>query len=361
MSGRTHTLESTSLNARDKFHALVSGKRGGIGPALQRGALRLASLPYGCAVSLRNRLFDWGWKRSHVVPLPVVSIGNLTLGGTGKTPCVEYVAAFFRDQGLRVCILSRGYGATGGSNDEALVLEENLPDVPHLQGADRVTLAKAALEELESEVLVLDDGFQHRRLHRNLDVVLLDATNPWGHDHLFPGGLLREPVRGLRRADVIVVTRSDQVDRKQSDQLRSEITRIAPDLPVAETVHQPVDLIQSGGASQFLELLKEKATLAFCGLGNPEAFRQTLLQLGAVIKAFRTFPDHHAYSRSDVEELRTWVRQQGTECIVVTTQKDLVKLRLTQLGGYDLYALRVRLHFTAGQEVFDQKLLSVVG
>jgi tetraacyldisaccharide 4'-kinase len=295
-----------------------------------------------------------------VVPLPVVSIGNLTLGGTGKTPCVEYVARFYREQGLRVCILSRGYGNTDGCNDEALVLEENLPDVPHLQGADRVTLAKTAFEELESEVLVLDDGFQHRRLHRNLDVVLLDATNPWGHDHLFPGGLLREPVRGLRRADMIVVTRSDQVDRDQSEQLRAEIKRVVPHLPVAETIHQPVELIQSDGSSQPLAILKEKPTLAFCGLGNPEAFRQTLAQLGADIRSFRTFPDHHAYARNDVEDLRVWARQQGTDCIVVTTQKDLVKLRLTQLSGHDLYALRVRLHFTSGQEVFDMKLMSVV-
>jgi tetraacyldisaccharide 4'-kinase len=295
-----------------------------------------------------------------VVPLPVVSIGNLTLGGTGKTPCVEYVAGLYREQGLRVCILSRGYGNTDGCNDEALVLEENLPDVPHLQGADRVTLAKAALEELESEVLVLDDGFQHRRLHRDLDVVLLDATNPWGHDHLFPGGLLREPVRGLRRADMIVVTRSDQVDLKQAEHLRAEIKRVAPDLPVTETIHQPVDLFRSDALSQPLALLKEKPTLAFCGLGNPEAFRQTLLQLGADIKAFRTFPDHHSYSRSDVEELRMWARQQVTDCLVVTTQKDLVKLRLIQLGGHDLYALRVRLQFTTGRDVFDRKLLNLV-
>src|SRR5262249_26736647 len=157
----------------------------------------------------------------------VVSVGNLTLGGTGKTPCVEYVCRFYRDLDLRVAVLSRGYGAANGRNDEALVLEENLPDVPHLQGADRVALARAAVEELESEVLVLDDGFQHRRLARDLDVVLVDATNPWGFGRLFPRGLLRESPRGLGRAGVVVLTRCDQVPDEERARLRQQVSRLA--------------------------------------------------------------------------------------------------------------------------------------
>ena len=126
--------------------------------------LGLASCPYSIGVWGRNKLFDLGWKKSQRAAVPVVSVGNLTLGGTGKTPCVEYVAGFYRHHEYRVAILSRGYGAEGGRNDEAMLLEENLPDVPHLQDRDRVALAVTAVEELESEVLVLDDGFQHRRL-----------------------------------------------------------------------------------------------------------------------------------------------------------------------------------------------------
>src|SRR5262245_1460980 len=175
-----------------------------------RLALRAASVPYGWGVRLRNRLYDRGWKRVARAPVPVVSVGNLTLGGTGKTPCVEYICRYYRSLDLRVAVLSRGYGAEHGPNDEALVLEENLPDVPHLQGADRVALARTAVEELESEVLVLDDGLQHRRLARDLDVVLVDATAPWGHGFLFPRGLLREAAGGLRRAGVVVLTRCDQ-------------------------------------------------------------------------------------------------------------------------------------------------------
>ena len=150
---------------------MLAGERRGLGAALQRSGLRVASGPYGWAVAIRNGLFDHGWKVAEHAGVPVVSVGNLTVGGTGKTPCVEYVARFFRQQDRRVAILSRGYGSEQGPNDEALVLEENLPDVPHLQGADRVALAQTAVEELESEVLVLDDGFQHRRLWR--------ATSTW--------------------------------------------------------------------------------------------------------------------------------------------------------------------------------------
>jgi tetraacyldisaccharide 4'-kinase len=320
----------------------------------------MASVPYAAGVRLRNWLYDQGWKRQHRAPVPVISVGNLTLGGTGKTPCVEYVARFYRQQQVRVALLSRGYGSATGRNDEALVLEENLPDVPHLQGADRVALAQIAVEELESEVLVLDDGFQHRRLDRTLDVVLLDATNPWGHGYLFPRGLLREPPGSLRRAGVILLTRCDQADPAVCQELGETANRLAPEAPVVHTTHQPRDLLNGEQATASLEVLKGRPTGAFCGIGNPEAFRRTLTSLGTEPLAFRVFPDHHAYTRSDVEELRTWAGQQAREGVIVTTQKDLVKLRLTQLGGRPLWAVRIGLHITAGQDALERKLDDVL-
>jgi tetraacyldisaccharide 4'-kinase len=222
-------------------------------------------------------------------------------------------------------------------------------------------LAEIAVTELESEVLVLDDGFQHRRLARDLDIALVDATNPWGHGYLFPRGLLRESPAGLCRAQIVLLTRCDQVPAEQRDCLRETVGRLAPHAVVAESVHQPFDLHNSEGACLPLEHLRDRPIAAFCGLGNPEAFRRTLLDHGANVQAFRTFPDHHAYTRTDVEALRSWARQLASDAIVVTTQKDLVKLRLSQLGGRVLYALRIRLHVTSGQEALDQKLLSVVG
>jgi tetraacyldisaccharide 4'-kinase len=346
---------------RNQYLDLIRGHHKSMGRQFLRGGLWLASVPFGWATDLRNCCFDYGWKRSWRAPVPVVSVGNLTVGGTGKTPCVEYVARFFCRLDLRVAILSRGYGNTGGANDEALVLKQNLPDVPHYQGADRVALADVAVEESNCDVLVLDDGFQHRRLARDLDLVLVDATVPWGHDHLLPRGLLREPPRSLRRAGAVILTRCDQVNETERRRLRADIDRHAPGMPLVETVHRPMELVNHERLTKPLSWVRQRPVIAFCGLGNPEAFQRTLQTVGATAHEFRTFPDHHAYTRADIEDLRAWARQQATDCLVLTTQKDLVKLRQTQLGGHELWALRIRLQVEAGQEELDQKLRSVVG
>jgi tetraacyldisaccharide 4'-kinase len=345
---------------RQHYLALVRGQARGVWPALQRLGLCLASVPYGIAVRLRNAGFDHGWLKCERVEVPVVSVGNLTVGGTGKTPCVEHVADFYRRRDLLVCILSRGYGGAAGGNDEARVLEEHLPDVPHLQGADRVRWARAAIEELESEILVLDDGFQHRRLARDLDVVLLDATDPWGGEALLPRGLLREPPSSLRRAHAIVLTRCDQATPEALARLRERVGRLAPGVPVAETTHQPVELLDSEGTTASLDLLRHVPVAAFCGLGNPEGFRRTLTDLGARVASFRAYPDHHAYTREDVEALAGWARELPPEGVLVTTQKDLVKLRVPRLGGRQLWALRIRLHFGAGREALEERLAGIL-
>ena len=345
---------------RDHYLRLISGAARGPTPALERLALRAASLPYGLAVRLRNAAYRLGWLSSRRAGVPVVSVGNLTAGGTGKTPCVAYVARYYRRLDRRVAILSRGYGGAGGRNDEALVLEEELPDVPHLQGADRVALAATAIEELESDVLVLDDGFQHRHLARDLDLVLVDATAPWGHGYLLPRGLLREPASALRRAGVILLTRCDQAPAEQRERLRQTIGCIAANVPVIETSHRPVELRNGDGAAAPLELLRERPVAAFCGIGNPEAFRRTLLDLGAEVTDFRVYPDHHDYTRADVVDLRRWAGSFPAGAIVVTTQKDLVKLRLSQLGDRPLWCLRIRLHVESGQDVLEDRLQSVL-
>jgi len=339
----------------EKWHRLINGERRGPGATLARFGLRLASWPYGLGSWGRNRLFDVGWKRIHRAPVPVVSVGNLTLGGTGKTPCVEYVAGFYRDLGIRVAILSRGYGSEAGRNDEAMVLEENLPDVPHLQGPDRVSLAAAAVEELEAELLVLDDGFQHRRLHRDLDIVLIDATRPPFRDALFPRGTLRESVRGLRRANAILLTRCDQVNPGELTAIRAWLAQRFPRKPVTTTEHRPTELM-GGTEPEPAGSLDGKPVAAFCGIGNPAAFRRTVELLGATVVDFRTLADHHAYTRADVEELARWAAALPAGTLVLTTQKDWVKLRLAELGGRPLRAVRVGLTFREGGEPFDAEL-----
>jgi tetraacyldisaccharide 4'-kinase len=342
------------------YHALIRGEHKGPGPAFQRLGLWVLSLPYGAAVRLRNWAFDRGWRQTEQAPVPVVSVGNLTAGGTGKTPCVEHVARFYRGRELRVAVLSRGYGAAAGPNDEALVLEQNLPDVPHLQGADRAALARVAVEELESEVLVLDDGFQHRRLRRDLDLVLIDATNPWGHGHLLPRGLLREPVGGLGRAGVVLLSRCDLAGPEAVRGVRARVAKIAPHTPVVETAHEPAAWQNAARAERPVEALRGRPVAAFCGIGNPEAFRRTLGQLGLDVVAWRTFSDHHPYSREDVEDLRRWARQQPAGAALATTQKDLVKIDLDRLGDRELWALRVRLRILSGGEALEEKLRQAI-
>jgi tetraacyldisaccharide 4'-kinase len=344
----------------ERFHDLIRGQRSGAWPALQRLGLWALSLPYGAGVRLRNWTFNRGWRHRETAPVPVVSVGNLTAGGTGKTPCVEMIARFYRGQDRRVAILSRGYGTAAGLNDEARVLEQNLPDVPHLQGADRAGLARIAVEELESEVLILDDGFQHRRLRRDLDIVLIDATNPWGHGYLLPRGLLREPIRGLRRAHLVLLTRCDLVPAEEVTAIRQRVQRVAPAMPVVETMHEPAAWRNAAGVEKAIDTLRYKPVAAFCGIGNPDGFRRTLAQLGLDVMAWRTFPDHHPYSREDIDDLRRWAREQSGEAALVTTQKDLVKINLERLGDRELWALRICMRVLDGEEVLQAKLRTVI-
>ncbi len=311
---------------REAYLRLIRGESTGALSHLATGALGAGSLVYGAAVAARNHGFDHGWLRSKSASVPVVSVGNLTLGGTGKTPMVEWLARWFRRHGVRVAILSRGYGRTGGLNDEGRVLEENLRDVPHLQNPDRVALARVAVLELETELIVLDDGFQHRRLRRDLDVVLLDALEPFGLSRLFPRGLLREPVRSLRRAGVVVLSRADLVGSSECAAIRAQAERKAGPLAWVEARHAPLDLIDEMGNSSSLAGLAGNSVLAFCGIGNPEGFRRTLLGLCGDLTDFRVFPDHHAYTAADVRSLEAWVAARSAN-LVLTTQKDSVKLR----------------------------------
>lgn len=334
---------------------LIRGQTRGAWPHVARSGLRLASAVYAAAVSVRNVGFDRGWIPIHRADVPVVSIGNLTLGGTGKTPMVEWVCRWYRRRGLRVAILSRGYGQAEGLNDEGRVLEENLPDVPHLQGPDRVALAGIATRELESELIVLDDGFQHRRLARDVDIVLLDALEPFGLGYLSPRGLLREPIRSLRRAGVVVLSRADLVPASERAAIRAEAEHRAGPLHWAEARHAPLDLLDSDGIASPIDRLSSQSIGAFCGIGNPEGFRRTLEPLCGELLDLRVFPDHHAYSAEDVGSLERWADGLGAN-LVLTTQKDLVKLRAGLLGSAPLRALRIGLELVAGGDIMDDVL-----
>lgn len=342
------------------FREIVSGRCGGPAAMLARGVLRLAEVPYTAAVCWRNRRFDRAHSAIERVGVPVVSVGNLTMGGTGKTPMVKWIANHFVGQGVKVALVSRGYGAAAdGKNDEAKELEDALPGVPHVQNPDRVAGAEAAIRRFASQLILLDDGFQHRRLARDLDVVLLDASAPFGFDHVFPRGMLREPMAGLERADVVCLTRADAIDAAERDAIRRQVARLAPSASWCEAVHAPSHLQNLAGERQEIASLAGRRIAAFCAIGNPAAFRRTLESQGAEIVLWREFPDHHSYSPGDCAELSAASDAVGAELAVVT-HKDLVKLPFDQLGQAPLRALVVEMRLTVGERELQLALQNVL-
>lgn len=339
-----------------EFRAIVSGRQGGARAWAWRTLFALAEGPYALGVAWRNRRYDRRPELARRVPVPVVSVGNITLGGTGKTPMVEWIARWFRRREVRVTIVSRGYGAEAGSrNDEAIELEEKLPDVPHVQDPDRVAAAELAIEEFECELILLDDAFQHRRIARDLDIVLLDALEPFGFDHLFPRGTLREGLAGLSRAGVVVLSRADMLPADERQAVRRRVERYAPQALWAEAVHAPQSLWSADGERRAVESLREAPVAAFCGIGNPLGFRHTLQTCGYHLLDFREFPDHHNYTRDDVESLARWADSLDAAA-VVCTHKDLVKLAIARLGSRPLAALSIGLDLPAGRENLEAEL-----
>jgi tetraacyldisaccharide 4'-kinase len=343
-----------------QFRDLVSGRRRGAVATMLRAGLRLAEAPYTWIVRRRNRRYDTGAAAVHRVGVPVVSVGNLTLGGTGKTPMVEWLARWFVRHGVRVGVVSRGYGAQAGmSNDEARELAAKLPDVHHVQDPDRVAGALRAIEQFRCQVLVLDDAFQHRRIGRDLDVVLLDALEPFGFDHVFPRGTLREPLEGLRRAGVVALSRADALPPAQREEVRRQIERLAPRAAWLETVHAARVLVSCSGAQVPLESLRGKPIAAFCGVGNPAGFRHTLDTCGYRVAGWREFPDHHAYPPHNVAALAAWADGLQADA-VLCTQKDLVKLGVERLGQRPLWAVGIELDVLAGREALERHLTALL-
>ena len=348
------------------LHELLSGRQWNSPLACDSPGFRLSGVSrllglWELWMHFRNTAFDRGLKRSFRAAVPVISIGNLTTGGTGKTPIAAFLARWFGERGVKVCFVSRGYGAAGNApNDEALVLRALCPDVPHLQNPDRVAAARAAVETHKSQLVILDDGFQHRRLARDLDVVLIDATNPWGYGYILPRGLLREPISSLRRARLVMITRVDRTPRR-GDQCHStrRLRRGHPACEIVEAAFPPARLINSQGQAASLETLRGRSAAVFCGIGNPTAFLATLESLGCDVADIRAFPDHHNFTPADVADLQQWVRGLAVDT-VVCTQKDLVKFTHDSLGDRPLWAVEIGTHIVAGEDLLSKRLQSVL-
>ncbi len=256
------------------YRSIMSGRRKDPLAIVIRGGLWIASGAYGLAVAMRNHRYDSGSKEVQRSAVPVISVGNLTTGGTGKTPIVCFLAKWLRSQGhsqgLRVAIVSRGYGrGEADANDEAMELHDRLPDVPHIQDPDRVEAARIAVEELDSEVILMDDGFQHRRLHRDLDIVVVDATCPFGYGYLLPRGLLREPLKGLLRADLIMLTRCGLVQEEDVARIEQTIRSVNPNVPLIRCRHQPACLLEQPAHEISIDSLQGSRVAVVSAIGNP--------------------------------------------------------------------------------------------
>ncbi len=341
------------------FRDILSGSRRGLVAPCARLVLAAAEPVYGWAVRRKNLRFDNGHAAAVRVDAPVISVGNLTVGGTGKTPLVCWLARWLREQDQQVTLISRGYGSRGGPNDEALELAAQLPDVPHLQNADRVASAREAFGKNPRQVLLLDDAFQHRRIARDLDIVLLDALEPFGYGHLLPRGLLREPMENLKRAQVIGLSRSDAVSQSRRDEIRQQVEQLAPAALWIELAHQPRGLIDSAGAKTDRSAIRGQRVAAFCGIGNPAGFRHTLAQCDVHLAAMREFPDHCDYAPKRLQELEAWLataNKQGEITVVLCTRKDLVKISRQQLAGVPLLAVDVAVEITRGKKELEGKV-----
>ncbi|HEX8458337.1 MAG TPA: tetraacyldisaccharide 4'-kinase [Pyrinomonadaceae bacterium] len=334
---------------------------------------------YGAVGSVRRALYRRGVLRVEQVGAPVVSVGNITAGGTGKTPLVEWLARALAREGRRVCILSRGYGRVHAgrrvlvsdgervlagareAGDEPRLLAESLTGlhVAVVCDADRVAAARWAVENLRSEVFILDDGFQHLRIARDLNILTLDASNPWGGERLLPGGRLREPLGELRRADLIVVTRAELAGDLEDLRARASVLSGGRPVLVARTATRrvaPLVTDAAGDAREAGELQPAhpadipRTLAAFCAIGNPQAFFAHARREGLVLNYTRAFTDHHVYTQRDVDDCAREAMRRGARALLTTT-KDAVKLRALDLSALPCYVLEVELRFDDEQKM----------
>ena len=381
-----------------RFLAIISGEDVSFGASVIRFPLRILSVLHRIGLFFRNTYYRT-LESLGLLPragCPVISVGNLSFGGTGKTPMVIWLAGRLSAAGLRVVILSRGYGAKnpGGKNDEAQEIERFLPEIPHLQSPDRVSAAREAVSRFHPDVILLDDGFQYRRLFRDVNIVLLDVTQCPVFS-LFPAGLLREPVSALRRADIVVLTRTN-FDAKNTEFLKKTTAQYSKkDALCFTAAYHPVCFEDTYRREYAISDFRGKKNGVLCGIGNPHAFLRTLEAEGVINSPppegwlrnsrdgfghvviqttspsggwespphpsgttpqegnVRIFPDHFPFFPSDIQKLEIWAKDGGFDAIFCTW-KDLVKLNRETLGGVPVYALRIEMEISEPERFLER-------
>jgi len=326
------------------------------------------------AVKLRQAAYRRGWVKTRRLNRPVISVGNLSVGGTGKTPMAILMARSLLAGGHRPCILTRGYGRRGGHGpivldpdsglifdprkvgDEPAALSRALPNVPIIVSADRFRAGKIGEQDFRATVHLLDDGFQHLALHRDLDVVLLDVTRSRSDLTVLPAGRLREPFSALQRARWVILTRTELGD---ASELKTRVQTVNPQVRIFRSSNKFTGLVEarSRSAEPVEDVLRRKIW-AFCGIGNPAAFFADLRTWGFQVAGERVFPDHHVYGRPDLNNISALSRSLGAEAIL-TTEKDLMNLPPDWNAPVPLFACCIESEIEE-KAAFEQELLAAV-
>lgn len=371
---------------RDVFvEDVLHGGDRGIGASLIRALLVPLALLHRIGLEIYLLPYNIGLRKRYRLPVPVIAIGNLSSGGTGKTPMAALVAGRLRTEGHRVVLLSRGHGGSGESGhtprivsdgetvllgpeaagDEPVLLARSLPGVPVVVGRDRRRSGKLAMETFQPDIIVLDDALQYWQLYRDLNIILLDARRPFDNGWVLPRGLLREPPSHLARAGIVVLTRSDRVSPKALAEAKAEVTRLAPKTASFAAIHAPRDWVRASDGAMFslealAEILAGAAGMSFSGIADGIAFRITVEGIGVSIPASLTFPDHFAYTPESVADIVTALHDSGM-AFAVTTEKDLVKVApLWPPDAPTLYALRIGMRLD-NEDAFFERVYSVTG
>lgn len=345
---------------QQEYKKIISRQRKGAIAFLLRVIFSIASICYGTVIMLRNFFYSVGIFKTQKVNAIVISVGNITVGGTGKTPFVIWLCNFLKQQNISLAVLTRGYKAQRRTQtDEPAEIAENCLDVPIIINPDRVAGAKEAIEKYGAKVLILDDGFQHRRLFRNLDIITIDAAEPFGFGKHLPAGLLREPVSSLKRANAVIITHCDLVAESKLKDIEQTLKDINPRLLIMKTSHKPSCIFTSDNKQLSIDYLKGKNVFAFCGIGNPDSFRKTLENEGAVVKGFEIFDDHYHYSQDDIVSIVQKAKNANAQ-LVIATQKDWTKIKhLESLRTIDTFFayLEIEIKITEGEDKF-RRLIS---
>jgi tetraacyldisaccharide 4'-kinase len=328
--------------------------------------LYLLSLPYGGAVRARSLLYFLRLLKTKTLPCPVISVGNITVGGTGKTPLVMSLAKGLTERGISVAILSRGYKGKKASEpvvsdgktiflspeesgDEPFLMAKACKGIPVLVGKDRFVNGRIALQRFGVKGLLLDDGYQHLPLHRDINILLIDSQIGLGDRTLLPRGILREPLSHFRRADLFLLTKVEAIETCQP--LEKKIHEIHPSARVFHSHFEPVSLVDPQEEQEELSSLKGKTVLALSGIAHPNYFSSLLRKCGMKIVREAIFPDHHHYRTSDLSSIKE--KSKRIDCIV-TTEKDMVKLRKWNIAHLPIRALRIEVKIWEEKEFYQQ-------